>query len=152
MTKVTADFLGEYKEMIREIRLDLEERLHDVDQRLQHLSSQETWASRENVTERQRVQEERDSTQQCLEICIQASAYLDGLQPTAVTDVSTPTDSNDSSTSTAKGISSRFITANTFKDCKEKLLDTVSKLEKKLSDIKDLQSDNSQITVATSMS
>ncbi|KAH7033962.1 hypothetical protein B0J12DRAFT_680021 [Macrophomina phaseolina] len=151
ITKVTADFLGEYKEMIRETKIDLEERLHDVDQRLQDLSSRESWASREDIAERQRVQEERDSTQQCLQICIQASAYLDSLQPTAVADVSTPADSNDSSTSTTKGISSRSITTNTLKDCKEKLLDTVSQLERKLLDIKDLKIDDSRITRASSV-
>ena len=63
-TAVTASVLAEYKCMINNTTLDLEEHLQEIDQKLHNLSTQGTSVSSKEEDERDRVQEERDSTHQ----------------------------------------------------------------------------------------
>jgi hypothetical protein len=70
---VTAKVLEEYKDLITNTTTDLEERLQEIDAKLQTPSVKCASLSDEDATERQQTQEERDSTQQCLGICAQAS-------------------------------------------------------------------------------
>ena len=79
---VTANVVKEYKEMIKITTTDLEEHLQAINNKLHTLSLQGARISGEDAAERQRIQEERDSTQQCLDICAQV---LQLVQPSSHT-------------------------------------------------------------------
>jgi len=68
---VTADVLEEFKEMITNTTSDLEDHLLEIDNKLQILSTQGSRMSNEHSDDRKTIEEERDSTKQCLRICAQ---------------------------------------------------------------------------------
>jgi hypothetical protein len=128
--------LKEYKDLITNTTADLEEHLQQIDDKLQALSLQDLAISDEIVAERRQIQEERDSTQQCLKICAQVVTHIDQHQPTIFENTSTPSDGYQAPDTKLGGFpSARIITADTFKVCKEKLSDTTMKLESHLQDI-----------------
>src|ERR1700712_4100882 len=85
---VTANVLAEYQELISNTRTDLEDHLREIDNKLQAFSQQGSIASDEELAERERVQEERDSTKQCLAICAKVSDQIGHVQPHVFEDVS----------------------------------------------------------------
>jgi len=74
---VTIDVLKQYKGMITNTTSDLEEHLQEIDDKLQNLSSQGARVSDEDAAEREQIQQEIDSTKQCLSICAQVSEHMD---------------------------------------------------------------------------
>jgi len=133
---VTAKLLKEYKDMITNTTADLEEHLREIDHKLQTLSSQGASISTEYTHERQQIQEERDSTQQCLEICAQVFTHIEQLQPTASENMSIASDTFQGPDTMPGGIhSARIVTTDAFKACKEKLANTTAQLEDHLRDI-----------------
>jgi hypothetical protein len=62
--------------MIANTTTDLKEHLLTLDHRLQTLSLKEARISNEDMAERDRIQEERDSIEQCLTVCAHASKYI----------------------------------------------------------------------------
>jgi len=84
---VIANVLREYKEMLTNTTSDLEEHLQKISDILQTLFLTGTWLSDENAAEQNRVQEEWDSTKQCLTICAQASDYVDLVRRNVFKDV-----------------------------------------------------------------
>ena len=82
---ITVDILKEYKELITNTISDLQDYLQDIDQRLQVL--QEMRISDEDVTERERILEEKNNTRQCLTICVQVSEHVDQVLPDVFKDV-----------------------------------------------------------------
>ena len=148
---VTANVLKEYKEMIENTTSDLEDHLQEIDDKLQALTSQGATISREEAADIQKIREERDSTQQCLGICAQVSAHVDKIRANALENISTPPDANYISVTTLQDtISARLVTSNTLQDCKDKLKETTSELEKHLQDINNrLQNLSSQQSRAT---
>jgi hypothetical protein len=131
---ITINVLNDYKEMISNTTADLEERLQSIDNRLQMMiSTQGTGISNEDTDERQQVQEERKSTQQCLDICTKVLIQIDQLQPNALINLSS---THNPTVTTLSGLTSaQQLTATTFKACKERLTDTTAHLERQLRDI-----------------
>ncbi|KAG0644999.1 hypothetical protein D0Z07_9215 [Hyphodiscus hymeniophilus] len=132
---VTVRVLKEYKDMITNTTTDLEEHLHEIDNKLQALSLRGLTISDEGAVEQRQIQEERDSTQQCLNICAEVVTHIDQLQPTVFENISTPSEGYQAGTKLGGLPSARLITANTFKACKESLSDATSRLEGHLQDI-----------------
>jgi hypothetical protein len=122
--------------MITNTTADLEEHLQDIDNKLQTLSLQGASISNEDATERQQIQEERDSTQQCLGICAQVFGHIEKVQPTAFENISTPLGAYQGPGTKPGGLpSARLVTADAFTACKERLSDTTAQLESHLQDI-----------------
>lgn len=143
---VTVSVLKEYKEIIKNTTSDLEEHLQEIDRKLQALSLQGARISSEDAVERQQIQEEKDSTQQCLDICVQVFAHINQVQLNTLENTSTPLNTHQVPITTPKDpISARLVTANTLKECKKRLTNTTSQLEQHLQDINNrLQNVSSQ--------
>jgi hypothetical protein len=131
---ITTNVLKEYKEMISNTTADLEEHLENIDNRLRTISVQGTGISDGDTAERQQIQEERNSTQQCLDICNRVLMQLDQAQPNAFIDFSS-TYHPPAVTTLGDLTSAQQLTANTFRACREKLIDTTTYLERQLQDI-----------------
>ena len=133
---VTASVLKEYKEVITNTTADLEEHLQEIDKKLHSLSLHSGAISDEDAAERQQIQEERDSTQQCLGICAQVSTHIDQVHPNATNNTSIPLAGYQQPVVTFSGLlSARETTVDAFKACKERLSTTTTQLEKHLQDI-----------------
>lgn len=131
---ITANVLKEYKEMISNTTADLQEHLENVDNRLRTISVQGMGISAGATAELQQIQEERNSTQQCLDICNKVLMQLDQAQPNAFIDLSStyypPT------VTTLGGLTSaQQLTATTFRAYREKLTARTAHLERQLRDI-----------------
>jgi len=139
--KVTAGVLKEYKELIAQTTSDLEDHLQEIEKRLDSLPSGDT-VSLGDAAERERVQEEKESTKQCLAICAQFSQQVNQLRPNVFEDVSTADHlvQVDVSSSTEFN-SAKQVTDGMLREFQEKLSTTTSKLEDHLKGIdKTLQS------------
>ncbi|KAH9203539.1 hypothetical protein DL95DRAFT_529608 [Leptodontidium sp. 2 PMI_412] len=133
---VTISVLKEYKDMITNTTVDLEEHLQEINDRLRTFAPQGPTLSVESAAEIWQIQEERDSTQECLKICAQVSSHIDQLQPTVFENISTSPGAYQMPTAKLEGhTSARLFTADTFKTCRAKLSDTTTKLEDHLQDI-----------------
>jgi Fungal N-terminal domain of STAND proteins len=92
--------------------------------------------SEEDVAERERMQEEKDSTKQCLAICSQVFEQVNQLRPNIFEDVSAPKGFHQVDVTTLGGlVSAKRVTANVLGDFQEKLARTTSDLEGHLQDI-----------------
>jgi hypothetical protein len=133
---VTVGVLKEYKQVIANTTADLEDHLQEIDKRLQSLSLQGRSISEEDAAERQQMQEERDSTQQCLGICAQVFMHIDQVHPNVMDNTSTSLAGSQEPVVTFRGLlSARQTTADTIKTCKEKLSVTTTQLEQHLQDL-----------------
>lgn len=94
ISAVTVNRLKEYKILLANTTSDLEDRFEEINGRLQKLSLQGTTVSVEAATEREKVQEEKDSTKQCLTICAQASQHVDQVRTHVFEDISADRDSH----------------------------------------------------------
>ncbi|KAJ5967586.1 hypothetical protein N7501_003834 [Penicillium viridicatum] len=79
LTKTTKNVIDEYNELIEDTKCDLGLHLQSIEKRLASLSSGEMISI--NV---QMMEEERESTQQGLEICDQFSAYIEQTRSTSL--------------------------------------------------------------------
>lgn len=79
--QVTREALDGYHEMIRDTTVDLQAHLKDIDDKLASLTSQPQHdpdpAADESI---RRMEEEKESTRQCILICESARSHLQGLQ------------------------------------------------------------------------
>ena len=133
---VTASVLKEYKEVITNTTADLEDHLQDIDRKLRSLSLQGGIISDEDAAERQQMQEERESTQQCLGICAEVFTHIDQVHPNAIENTSTPLAGNQAPVVTpGELLFARKTTIDTFKVCKERLSTTSTLLEEHLQNI-----------------
>jgi hypothetical protein len=132
--------------MIEITTTDLKEHLQQIDNKLHTPSLQGARISDEEAAERQRMQEERESTQQCLDICAEVSLHIDQVQPNTLQNISTPSDTHHRPVTLPwTSLPASLVTANTLKECKERLKNTISQLERHLQDInKGLQNVSSQ--------
>jgi Fungal N-terminal domain of STAND proteins len=130
---VTVAVLKEYKEMIANTTSDLEEHLQKIDNKLQSFSLQGARISDEGTAERQQMQEERDSIQQCLGICAKVLTHIDHLQPIVLGNISTPSATYQGPVTTLSDLTpARTVTVDAFKACKDRLTYTTTQLEKNL--------------------
>jgi hypothetical protein len=91
---VTADVLRDYKDMITQTTSDLEEHLQEIESKLEALPLRRDTISDEDAAERERIQEEMDSTKQCLAICEQASEQAEKFRTNVFEDVSAARDAH----------------------------------------------------------
>src|SRR5580700_6939019 len=127
---ITITVLKEYKEMIANTTSDLEEHLQKIDNKLQSFSLQGVRISDEGTAERQQMQEERDSTQQCLGICAKVLTHIDQLQPIVFGNISA---TYQGPVTTLSGLTpARIVTVDAFKACRDRFTDTTTQLEKNL--------------------
>jgi hypothetical protein len=130
---VTASTLAEYKTLIADTTSDLNEHLDKIENRLRSLSPPALKMSPEEVAERERMQNERDSTKQCLAVCQEVSDFVDKVGCTVFEDLSAPPNTHQEIVSTSRDApSAKRITAHTFQECKELVTKTISELEERL--------------------
>jgi predicted nucleic acid-binding Zn-ribbon protein len=130
---ITVKVLEEYKQLISNTTSDLQEHLENIDEKLQTISSQGAEISNENVAELQQLQEERDCTQNCLDICAQVLTQIDQVQPNAYINASAANQAPLTTLSTLT--SAQLVTSNTLNECKVNLTKTTAELERQLRDI-----------------
>lgn len=94
ISAVTDNLVKDYKSLLTNTTSDLDERLNEIDARLQTLSTEGTTISVEDAAERDRMQEEKDSTKQCLTICAQASQHVDQVRTHVFEDISADIDAH----------------------------------------------------------
>ncbi|OGM41919.1 hypothetical protein ABOM_009807 [Aspergillus bombycis] len=75
---VTVNVLEEYKQMIAEATSDLQDHLQGINERVR--SIEETGHVPHSDIDLSIVREEKESTEQCLAICVQVSRYIEGAQ------------------------------------------------------------------------
>ncbi|KAF1809595.1 hypothetical protein P152DRAFT_403061 [Eremomyces bilateralis CBS 781.70] len=133
---VTVEVLQEYRQLIDDTVSDLRDHLQEINNKLESLTSQGPSLSIEDSNEVQRIQEEKESTQQCLLICADVAAHVDNTRPKVLENLSTPDDGYQSLMNTSRAqVSARAATAKTLQDCGRMLHSTTSKLEKYLREI-----------------
>jgi hypothetical protein len=134
---ITANFLKEFKYTIANTTSDLVEHLQAIDAKLHDLSLQGSKVSDEDETERRRIQEERQSAEQCLSICTAVSAHIEQVQSTNVFEnVSTPQDAYYAPLNTFKRPSSALLhTTGSLNACKETMASSTAWLTKHLQDL-----------------
>jgi hypothetical protein len=125
--------------MINDTTSDLEEHLQQIDEKLQAISLQGKKISNQDAVEWEQIQEERDCTQKCLDICDQVSAHIDQVQGNSFKDISTPPDASDRPVVTkfSSLFLAKLVTSNVLKECEQKLASTNSQLKTHLQDIND---------------
>jgi hypothetical protein len=144
--------LKEYKILISNTKSDLEDRLEAIDSRLKALAPQDKIGVGLDTSDRRRIQEERDSTKQCIKICTEVSVHIDQVRPNVFRDITTASGVTSHSVTSLEGlISARSVTADTLTKCKSTLGDATAQLEQHLhsmnSHLNVLQADHEGSTV-----
>ncbi|RDW75434.1 hypothetical protein BP6252_06576 [Coleophoma cylindrospora] len=134
-TLITNSALEQYKDLITDTTADLQGHLEDINLKLDALSLQGPRITTGDATERQRMLEERESTQYCLEVCAQVSTHLDDIRSkissnTPVLDESVSMPDNEAS-------SARTIATGAVSDCTARFSDAQKQLETHLQKIED---------------
>lgn len=124
-SSIAADSLESYKNMIESTTDDLEAHLESINENLEKIVSKNTSGSSTDAAELQLMEEERLSTQKCLEICQQLSNHIDQLQHS-------PKTGKDSAESDETCSVPERVTNEGLQECKESLLNTAEKLENHL--------------------
>ncbi|OBT46596.1 hypothetical protein VE00_01735 [Pseudogymnoascus sp. WSF 3629] len=131
-TNVTIALLNEYNTMITNTSSDLKEHLQELDERLQAIS-QGAQAFDVDDLKQQRIKEEQESAQSCLDICIQVSAHIDDVQRNAFVNIAgTLANNQDSAAESKKFTQAEAVTNNTLDHCKLGLAQTTSELREQL--------------------
>ncbi|OBT53629.1 hypothetical protein VE04_08416 [Pseudogymnoascus sp. 24MN13] len=144
-TNVTISLLNEYNTMIANTTSDLKEHLQELDEKLQAISQGAQAFNVDNL-EQQRIKEERESAQSCLDICIQVSAHIDDVQQNAfVNTAGTSANNQDSTAESKKFTLAEAVTNNTLTDCKLGLAQTTSQLREQLHRINEQMRSSSQL-------
>ncbi|KAJ6159385.1 hypothetical protein N7497_003922 [Penicillium chrysogenum] len=114
--------LESYKEMIETTTNNLESHLESIDEKLENIIAKNTRGTNTDAREIQLIEEERLSTQKCLEICAQLSSHIDQIQQLRK--------ARDSSTnsSSSSNVPER-VTNEGLQECKNSLINTAAKLE-----------------------
>ncbi|EEH11709.1 conserved hypothetical protein [Histoplasma capsulatum G186AR] len=131
-SKYTAAFLIEYKDMIANTTSDLEDHLQDIENKLDSFIPKGAKMEHEDSVQWSRIQEERNSTQQCLQICTDALEHIDKLKPKILTENPTafiPPLGIDTIGNFNSG-SSKYVINCILQEYKQKLLTASSDLEK----------------------
>ncbi|OBT79864.1 hypothetical protein VF21_01577 [Pseudogymnoascus sp. 05NY08] len=143
-TNVTIALLNEYNTMIANTTSDLKEHLQELDEKLQAIS-QGAQAFDVDDLEQQRIKEERESAQSCLDICIQVSTHIDDVQQNAFVNIAgTSANNQDSAAESKKFTLAGALTNNTLNHCKLGLAQTTSQLREQLHRINDQMRSSSQ--------
>jgi hypothetical protein len=122
--------MRQYKDMIKDTASDLEEHLQQVNEKLQAISLQGTRISNQDAAQRERIQEERDSAQKCLEICAMVSNSFKDIP------ISLDIDQKPLVATSSGLLSAQPVTVNAVEECKHKLAATSPQLETHIQDLK----------------
>lgn len=86
-----------------------------------------------DTNDRKRIQEERDSTRQCIKICTEVSVHIDQVRPDVFRNITSPSGTTSHSVITLEGlITARSATADALTKCKSTLGNTTAQLEQHL--------------------
>lgn len=125
---VTLQVLNEYKDMIRDTKQDLENHLEEITSKLQSLTRHGDIPSRAEPADIERFRNERETTEQCLEICSQVLSHINGLRLLPVAKGEAPCGATPVGLSTQDLTRAHIMTLSALKDCCDKLNDTSSRL------------------------
>jgi len=129
-SSVTAEGLEAYRELIKTATDDLEDHLQSIDKKLEAIFGHTVTESGSDSTELRLIEEERLSTQKCLQICAQLSSHIDQIQLV-------PKRSGSSSRSMDPDALPERLTNEGLQECKNSLILTSAKLEGYMKDIID---------------
>ncbi|KAJ5210514.1 hypothetical protein N7491_010321 [Penicillium cf. griseofulvum] len=124
-SSIAADSLESYKEMIETTTDDLEIHLEGIDEKLEKIIAKNARDSNTDAGEIQLMEEERLSTQKCLEICAQLSSHIDQIQQL-------PKTRDHSTESVSSSSVPERVTNEGLQECKNSLSNTAAKLENHL--------------------
>jgi hypothetical protein len=130
---ITINVLKEYKQLITNTAADLEEHLENINDKLRNISLRGAGISDTDAAERQQLQEERDSTQKCLEICAHVLTQIDEVHPNASINISATYQAPITTLSSLT--SAQLVTSSTMNACRENLTNTITQLRRRLQDI-----------------
>ncbi|KAH8700714.1 hypothetical protein BGW36DRAFT_357365 [Talaromyces proteolyticus] len=121
-SSVTAEALAAHKDLIETARDDLEALLGKIDEKLDCILGQAVTKSDSDILDLHQIQEERLSTEKCLQLCLHLSQHIAQI----------PLSSQDSN-------SSKYLDSNNLSETitKESLAVTAARLEKHMQDIID---------------
>lgn len=129
-SSANAEAIESYKALIETTKADLEAHLEAIDDKLQLIVGQTVTAEDSDALELRRIKEERLSTVKCLQICNQLSDHIAQIQLS--------TKSNDTSGgSSGSDVYPERVTDESLQDCKTKLADTITQLEKHMQALTD---------------
>ncbi|KAB8279174.1 hypothetical protein BDV30DRAFT_202315 [Aspergillus minisclerotigenes] len=129
-SSANAEAIESYKALIETTKADLEAHLEAIDDKLQLIVGQTVTAEDSDALELRRIKEERLSTVKCLQICNQLSDHIAQIQLS--------TKSNDTSGgSSGSDVYPERVTDESLQDCKTKLADTITRLEKHMQALTD---------------
>jgi hypothetical protein len=129
--------------MIQSTTHDLEDHLNDIKKKLQTLTVQAPTDTTNVLIDLRRIQEEKDSTEQCLEICANVSAHIDQIRFRPIWDESSSSTSQVRTSLLSRDLTSaQVMTLSTLKECSEKIADTVTRLRGHIGDANDRLQDH----------
>lgn len=130
--------------MIANTSSDLKEHMQDLDERLLAIS-RGTHNFDVDDLKQQRIKEERESAQRCLDICIQVSAHIDDVQQNAYVNIARISENNqDPTVKSKKSTQAETVTNNTLNRCKLDLAQTTFEIKEQLHRINDQIRSSSQ--------
>jgi hypothetical protein len=128
---VTVDLLREYKDVIDDTTLRLEMHLQKISDQLDNSVPRSDEASGEEQEERQNMQDEKESTEQCLEICAEFLDHIERVQKDVADDISPASEPGQVHIATTSNrVTSRKIIVNTLDDLALRLESAKALLEK----------------------
>ncbi|GMG13314.1 unnamed protein product [Aspergillus oryzae] len=129
-SSITAEAIESYKDIIETAKADLESHLETIDDKLQRIVGQTVTAEDSDTLELRRIKENHISTEKCLQICTQFFDHIDQIQ------LSTKSSNSSAGLSGSDTYPERVIDKS-LQDCKTKLADTITELEKHMQDLTD---------------
>lgn len=137
-TTVTAESLKSYQDLIETAKAELEAHLDDIDRKLEHILRRSMAESDDiNASELKVMQEERQSTEKCLQICSRLSDHINEIQIS-------PEGPGSFSRSDGPNRFSEIVTDEGLRECKRNLNTTTATLEKHMRDLTDRLLTNSR--------
>ncbi|PLB49664.1 hypothetical protein P170DRAFT_456251 [Aspergillus steynii IBT 23096] len=129
-SSITAESLRDYEDLIVTAKADLEAHLETIDGKLELIFQKTVAGSDSDASELRLIEEERLSTEKCLQICTQLSNHISQIQSTHESDDSAP-GPFDFDTLPER------VTKESLQDCKKRLTLTAAKLERHMKDLMD---------------
>lgn len=117
--------------MINNTTTDLEDHLMVIEQKLEALSKKGVDDSTEDVmADLQRIQAEKDSTEQCIQIVTSISTHINRIRFQPILEASSATVSQAGVGLALRDLTwARVITSSALKECSDKLVDTAARLQ-----------------------
>jgi hypothetical protein len=135
---ITAESLESYKDLVKVATDDLEAHLQSIDDKLETVVGHARRESVVDAAELQRIQEDRLSTQKCLQICAQLSEHIDQIQRS-------PKDGKSPSERVSPESVPEKLMGEGLDECKASLAATSKKLEKHMKDLIDRLLDKAKV-------